>query len=109
MRGAAWFYATLDATQYDLGRQDKWSAPQEIAGSWAWLTSNMSPGGVCPPKGCAACVWDGWYATFMSLGAKPGHLDTTGFAFGMRGCQDTGAGSPREYVSRTFTMTLAPR
>lgn len=31
-RGAAWFYSTLDSTQYDLSRQDKWSPPQEIEG-----------------------------------------------------------------------------
>ncbi len=106
-RGAAWFYSTLDATRYDLSRQDQWSAPREIAGSWGWLTSNQGPSG-CPPKGCSACVYDGWYATFMSLGAKLGHLSTSGFAFSMRGCQDPGAGGPREYESRTFTLQLGP-
>ncbi len=108
-RGAAWFYATLDATRFDLSRQDEWSAPAEIEGSWAWITSNELPGGGCPPKGCTACVHDGWYPTWVSLGTKPGHLATTGHVFSMRGCQDTGAGGPRAYVSRAFTLALGAR
>ncbi len=99
-RGAAWFYSTLDATQYDLSRQDMWSAPTEIGGSWRWFASN----GASPASNC---VYDGWYPTFMSLGTKPGHLTKTGYAFSMDGCQDTEAGAPRAYTSRTFTIEIA--
>jgi uncharacterized protein (TIGR03437 family) len=37
-KGAAIFYSTLDAGLYDLSRQDKWSPPQEVAGSWEPFT-----------------------------------------------------------------------
>lgn len=104
-RGAAWFYSTLDATKYDLSRQDRWAAPVEMAGSWGWLTSNAGPSG-CPPKGCAYCVYGGWYPSFMSPGMKPGHLASSGYVFSMQGCQDTGAGGPRAYVSRPFTISF---
>ncbi len=61
-----------------------------------------------PSQGLLGLRLRRWYATFMSLGAKLGHLSTSGFAFSMRGCQDTGAGGPREYESRTFTLQLGP-
>jgi hypothetical protein len=37
-KGAAIFYSTLDAGLYDHSRQDKWSPPQEVAGSWEPFT-----------------------------------------------------------------------
>ena len=106
-RGAAWFYATLDATKYDLSRQDQWGAPREIPESWAWLTSNANEAG-CPSGGCSACVYDGWYPSLMSMGNKPGHLGSSGYVFSMQGCQDVGAGSPRAYVSRAFNLEFVP-
>lgn len=102
-RGAAWFYATLDATKYDLSRQDQWGAPREIPESWAWLTSNANEAG-CPSGGCSACVYDGWYPSLMSIGTTSGHLGASGYVFSMQGCQDVGAGSPRSYVSRAFNL-----
>jgi hypothetical protein len=98
-RGAAWFYATLDARQSDLSHQERWSAPVEVGGSWGWLTSNGLG---------SNCVYSGWYPTFMSLGKRLGHLSMTGYVFSMNGCQDTGAGGPREYTSRAFIISTAP-
>ncbi len=106
-RGAAWFYSTLDAKQFDLSHQEQWSPPAEINGSWAWLASNVTASG-CPPKGCSYCVYSGWYPTFMSMGKRLGHLGMNGYVFSMNGCQDIGAGGPREYTSRSFTISVAP-
>ncbi len=105
-RGAAWFYSTLDARQYDLSHQEQWSPPAEIDGSWGWLTSNATDSG-CPPAGCSYCVYSGWYPTFMSLGKRLSHLSTHGYVFSMKGCQDTAAGGPRGYNSRSFEISTA--
>ena len=95
--GAAWFNSTLDATRYDLSRQDKWSAPQEIIGSWSPYDSNNQCGSG------SFRYYSGWYPSFMSMGRKPGHLSTSGYVFFLKGC--AGGGSGREFSSRTFTMT----
>jgi hypothetical protein len=89
-----WFYSTLDASQYDLSRQDRWTTPQEVGNSRT-------------PVGTTTCLYDGWYPSFMSLGAPSGRLSTTGYAFSMNGCTDSYAGQQRQYVSRVFTISLA--
>jgi hypothetical protein len=91
--GAAWFFATNG----DLSRQDQWSAPQEIEGSW----SAYDPG----VPGCND--FNGWYPSFMSLNRKPGHLTTVGHVFAMAGCTDIGGGAGgRQYSSRVFAITI---
>ncbi len=90
--GAAWFFSTLDATQYDLSRQDKWSPPQMIKGSWREFSQS------------APCAFDGWYPSFMSQGRQPGRLSLEGFVFSMDGCLDEFAGKPRQYRSRRFKI-----
>jgi hypothetical protein len=109
-KGAAWFYSTLDASQYDLSRQDKWSTPTEISGSWHWLESNEKK----PQDGAKSgstdpnpyCVYDGWYPSFMSLGTASGYLSRSGYAFSMDGCTDGSAGQARRYLSRMFNISI---
>lgn len=101
-KGSAWFYSTLDADQYDLSNQDKWSTPVEIVNSWQWHDSNHHYQSGRTPY----CVYDGWYPSFMSLGALAGHLATTGYAFSMDGCTDGDAGRPRYFRSRVFNISL---
>jgi hypothetical protein len=101
-RGAAWFYSTLDANLYDLSRQDQWSTPAEISGSWHWFDSNGNDSNGRNPY----CIYDGWYPSFMSLGSPSGRLSTTGYAFSMDGCTDQGAGRSRFYRSRVFNISL---
>jgi hypothetical protein len=91
--GRAWYFSTLDASLYDLSRQDKWSTPKQIAYSWT-------------PVEDTNCLYDGWYPSFMSLGTQSGRLSTTGYAFSMSGCTDSYAGQQRQYVSRVFNMSL---
>lgn len=100
--GLALFYSTLDATQYDLSRQDKWSTPKEIAGSFEWNKSNHQPGDQLSYNDNHL-----WYSTFMSLNSKPGHLSLHGFVFSMYGCLDGPAGHQREYTSRPFTIEVS--
>jgi hypothetical protein len=95
--GVTWMYATLDGTRYNLSRQDKWGAPQEIQGAWGCYSSLCS---------AAEGIYDGWYPTLMSVGRPSARLATTGFAFSMKGC--TNGQAQRNYESRRFTVTLAP-
>jgi hypothetical protein len=92
--GGAWFFSTIDATQFDLSSQDQWSAPQEIRGSWRRFAT---------PGNCNA-DFDGWYPSLMSLGQSPNHLTLNGYVFYLNGC--AGAMSNRQYSSRTFTIAL---
>jgi len=81
---------------FDLSRQDQWSAPREIRGSWSRFATNGS------------CIQDfnGWYPSLMSRGRRPGHLSLDGYVFYMAGC--AGALSQRPYSSRKFTMRARP-
>jgi hypothetical protein len=91
--GAAWFFSTND----DLSRQDQWSTPQEIVGSWSAFID---------PKTTSCNDYDGWYPSFMSLHHKPGHLTTNGYVFYMKGCTGGDTPSPgREFSTRAFTIT----
>ena len=87
--GAAWFYSTLDATLYDLSHQEKWSAPQEIVGSWAPVKSNADS--------------DGWYPAFMTPLLPSGTLGTSGYVFYLKG--PINDPSNRQYTSRQFNIT----
>jgi len=86
--GAAWFYSTLDATKYDLSHQDKWSAPQEIAGSWDEISTDSN--------------YDGWYPSFMSLNSPSGILGTSGYVFYLNGPVNSPIN--RQYMSRQFKI-----
>ncbi len=95
--GTAWFWAT----SRDLSDQTSWSAPQEIAGTWAqWDTGN-------PPGSYGCPSYQGWYPTLMSLDHAPGHLTTSGYAFAMWGCLGGSNANPptRQYTSRRFTIS----
>lgn len=100
-RGSAWFYSI----SYDLSDPGRWSAPQEIVGSWMpWDTGTPAGSYGCPS-------FKGWYPTFMSLGRKPGHLSANGHVFYLWGCLGGGAGGTppkRQYSSRAFTITTGP-
>ncbi len=91
---AAWYYST--ATSLEL--QD-WSVPQPILNSKQTVTQpcNLAAN---PPNGAG---FDGFYPSFMSPGAAPGHLRLTGRAFLLSGC-DTG--SQRAFASRKFKITV---
>jgi hypothetical protein len=90
--GAAWFFSTND----DLSRQDQWSTPQEIIGSWS----------AYDPSTPNCSNYSGWYPSFMSLGRRAGHLTTSGYVFQMSGCTDVGGGAGgRQFSSRVFTIT----
>jgi len=86
---AAWYFSTATS----LDRQD-WTAPRIIANSQLPMT------GPCG-KNEAGKLFDGWYPSFMSLGAAAGHLSKTGLVFFMNGC-DSG---PRTFMSRAFTIS----
>lgn len=93
-KGAAWFYSTTP----NLADPTQWTTPREIAGSWSAIDSS---------GGCDD--YKGYYPTFMSLGARPGHLSTTGYVFYLWGCQTNNTPPPgRQYSSRAFTITIAP-
>ncbi len=94
--GNAWFYSTST----DLSDPTKWSTPQEITGSWSEIDSS---------GGCAS--YKGWYPTLMSMGAKPGHISTTGHVFYLWGCETgspTGDAPDRQFSSRMFTISTTP-
>jgi len=92
--GAAWFYSTLDGTQYDLSRQDKWSTPQEITHSWVPFDSSY------------ACNYSSaWYPSFMSPDVLSAHLSTNGgYVFSMQGCPGAGDPNLRRYSSRALVI-----
>jgi hypothetical protein len=93
-KGGAWFYSTIDADLYDLSSEDQWSLPTEVVNSW----SPFIPNGGCGKD------FNGWYPSLMSLGARPGHLGTSGFIFYMDGCTDKETTGGRIYSSRAFTI-----
>jgi hypothetical protein len=90
--GAAWFFSTT----YDLSRQDQWTAPQEILGSWS----------LYDPQSKNCNDYEGWYPSFMSLDHKSGRLSTTGYVFYMKGCSGGDTPGGRQYSTRTFTMRV---
>ncbi len=90
---AAWYYST--ATSLDL--QD-WSPPQMILNSQFPITTP------CPGL-TSGGQFDGWYPSFVSLGAEAGHTKTTGRVFFMNGC-DTGLN--RSFMSRGFLIATGP-
>jgi uncharacterized protein (TIGR03437 family) len=93
-RGGAWFYSTSN----NLADPTQWSAPREITGSW----SAFDESGPCSP-------YKGFYPTMMSLGAKSGHISTTGYVFYLWGCQTDQTPPPgRQYSSRAFKITTGP-
>jgi hypothetical protein len=98
--GATWMYSTLDASAFDLSRQDKWSTPKEIQGAWHCFE---------PHENCGEGIYDGWYPTLMTVSRASGHLSTknSSFAFSMKGC--TNAGAKRNYESRRLTFSVLKR
>ncbi len=96
--GSAWFWAT----NRDLSDQTAWSAPQEIAGSWAAWDTGAPPGSY----GCPS--YPGWYPTLLSLDHEAGHLTTQGYAFYLWGCLGGSTANPptRQYSSRQFVITI---
>jgi hypothetical protein len=101
-RGAAWFYSTLDATQFDLSGQDQWSTPVQIEDSWQWFQSFVDK----TTNTTKYCIYDGNYPSFMSPDTNPGHLSTNGFVFSMEGCSGGADGQIRHYLSRRFEIIL---
>ena len=101
-RGAAWFYSTLDATQFDLSNQDQWGTPVEIEDSWQWFQSFVDK----TTNTTKYCIYDGNYPSLMSPHLDPGHLTTNGFVFSMEGCSGGADGQIRHYMSRVFEITL---
>jgi uncharacterized protein (TIGR03437 family) len=92
-RGGAWFYST----SYDLSDPTQWTPPEEVIGSWSEFDTS---------GGCSD--YKGFYPTMMSLGAKPGHLSTTGYIFYLWGCQTDNTPPPgRQYSSRAFSIATA--
>ncbi|HSR07852.1 MAG TPA: BACON domain-containing protein, partial [Bryobacteraceae bacterium] len=91
-QGGAWFFSTSN----DLSDPTKWTAPKEIEGSW----TPFDQSGGCP-------FWQGYYPTFMSLGAKPGHLSTSGYVFSLWGCQGGTPPPGRRMASRAFVITTS--
>jgi hypothetical protein len=103
--GVAMFYSTLNARQFDLSYQNKWSTPAEITGSWHWLEPDLQK--VRDPKAKKTwCIYRGWYPTFMSLNQPPGYLSTSGYIFTMDGCLDSSAGRSRYYSSWAFEISV---
>jgi hypothetical protein len=99
-RGAAWFFST----SHDLSDQTQWTTPKQIEGSWKQFEFSTDP---TDPTDNGCTLYNGWYPTFMSMGAQPAHLSLTGYVFEMSGCQTGGA--KREFSSRAFTITTTPK
>ena len=91
---AGWYYSTATS----LEKQD-WTQPRLILQSAAPLIEG------CNKQDGSGREFDGWYPSFMSPGATPGHLKLTGKVFFMGGC-DTAGG--RTFASRDFTITKGP-
>lgn len=91
-KGAAWFWATAPS----LDDPTKWSAPAEIAGTWTTFDTS----GGCPS-------FPGWYAGWMSLGKRAGHLGKNGYVFFLDGCEAAGTPGGRKYSSRSFTIATS--
>jgi hypothetical protein len=91
---AGWFYSTATS----LDKQD-WTQPRLIMNSQATIIEN------CNPKDHSGRQFDGWYPSFMSPGAAPGHLKLTGKVFFMGGCETTAG---RIFASRDFEITKGP-
>jgi hypothetical protein len=90
---AAWYYSTATS----LEKQD-WSDPQLILNSKHDVTQPCNLLAKVP----SGAAFDGFYPSFMSPGAAPGHLKLTGTAFLLSGC-DTGA---RTFASRKFKIAV---
>ncbi|HUH83748.1 MAG TPA: hypothetical protein VLX85_04020, partial [Stellaceae bacterium] len=88
----AWFYSTATS----LERQD-WTPPQMILNS----QHTVSP---CT-NNTNGSTFDGWYPSFVSLGADAGHTRLTGRVFFMNGC-DTGL--DRTFMARDFVIGIGP-
>ena len=88
---AAWYFSTATS----LERQD-WTAPRLILNSRYPITSP------CNLKDDSGSLFDGFYPSFMSPGARAGHTRSTGRVYFLSGC-DTAL--PRAFVARTFTIT----
>ena len=91
-RVGAWFYST--ATSLEL---EDWTTPQMIVNSQFPVTAPC-------PGNTAGSLFDGWYPSTMSPGAKAGHTKLTGNIFFLDGC-NVGA---RTFMSRAFTITTQP-
>lgn len=91
---AGWYYATATS----LEKQD-WTQPRLIQNSDFPIIEG------CNPKDGSGRQFDGWYPSFMSPGAAPGHLKLTGKVFLMGGC-DTAGG--RTFASRDFEIVKGP-
>jgi hypothetical protein len=90
----AWYYSTATS----LTAQD-WTPPVMIGGSRKLII------GPCNLKDNTGNEFDGFYPSFMTPGAKPGHTRLTGKVFFLKGC-DTGG--DRAFLSRNFTITVEP-
>jgi hypothetical protein len=89
-----WYYSTATS----LEKQD-WTQPRLILNSSAPVIEG------CNKKDDSGREFDGWYPSFMSPGAAPGHLKLTGKVFFMGGC-DTAGG--RTFASRDFEIAKGP-
>ncbi len=92
VKGAAWFWATSPT----LENPTLWSGPQEIGGTWAVFDTS----GQC-------FAYPGWYAGWMSLGKRQGHLSNQGYVFVLDGCETAGTPGGRKFASRAFTITTS--
>jgi hypothetical protein len=90
---AAWYYST--ATSLDL---QNWTTPQLIQNSQFPVTG-------CGFGGTGRS-FDGLYPSFMSPNHPTGRLGETGQVFFLNGCDTAGTG--RKFLSRTFTIAIAP-
>jgi hypothetical protein len=93
MLHAGWFYST--ATSLD---KEDWTQPRLIINSDAVIVEG------CNPKDGSGRKFDGWYPSFMTPHAMPGHLGLSGAVYFMGGC-DTGA---RVFTARNFAIAPGP-
>ncbi len=91
---AGWYYSTATS----LEKQD-WTQARLILNSQATIIQG------CNPKDGSGRQFDGWYPSFMSPGAAPGHLKLTGKVFFMGGCETA---AHRVFASRDFTIVKGP-
>ena len=88
---AAWYYSI--ATSLDL---EDWTPPRQIVGSAGQV---LNP---CMGISAGGEQFDGWYPSFMSASAPQGHINKTGRAYFLNGCEGS---TLRAFMYRNFKIT----
>ncbi len=93
----AWYYSTSRDLESQL-----WTAPVPISGSERPITNTDPQGATCAENRTNG--FDGWYPSFVSPTALPGHVSMNGYVLYFNGCL-TGV---RQFGVRQFSISVQP-